>query len=299
MQNPIPTLLACLLMPVAASAACAQPVTPAELRREIDTLKADNLRLGAQVETLTTQLESMTAERDAARARADQLAAAVAQLREDLRLRGEQTDDPTTERPEGPAPVAAPPTHAPIPEDPMAAPASLLAELERRYAEELGTEHADPAARLSAERRRVLEDWCRTQARALRGPIEWRVRFTSLTELRRNERAALMTVIDSDSGLPIGPTIEVAVPRAHADRLARELGLAGGEDKSALFTLTGTLIAAPKVNADRPTPGVFNHPAFIGAYVEFAFDLDWRTLVVVPRQEAEPAGGPAVRAPGA
>lgn len=290
MPIPVPVRLCVLIALVlgaglVASPARAQPVSPAELRREIDRLQAENLRLATQVQTLTTRLSEAEEARDEASRRAEQLAIAVERLRGDLQTRNEQINELIPEGTDPPSLDPQAPTQAEVPADPMASPASLLAELQRRYAADLaGGEQHDPAAAVPAltpARRKQLDDWCVDQARAVHGPIEWRVRFTDLRQAARNDRRALMTVIDPPTGLPIGPTLEVAVPRALADRLARELGVDGGDDKAPLWTLTGTMTAAPKLNPDRPTPGVFNHPLFVGPFVEFDFGLDWRNVVVV------------------
>ena len=255
----------------------------AELRREIDRLQAENASLASQVQALTTRLTQAQTARDQERSRADQLAAQVTQLVEQLRQGGAPAADPDPTEITPPQPAA--PTHAPVPADPLASPASLLAELQRRYAADLAPTDAnptDPAAPLSGERRRKIDQWCVEQASLIQGPIEWRVRFTDFREAARRDYRALMTVTDPASGLPIGDALDVAVPRTLAERLARELTLGRDPDKAPLWTLTGTLAAAPKLNPDRPTPGVFNHPAFVGPYVEFDFHLTWRNVTVLP-----------------
>lgn len=292
---PMPTLsrvcvvCAFLLSGALGARALAQPVAPADLRREIERLQAENLRLATQVQTLTTKLAEAETARDAASRRAEDLAQAVERMRVDLQRRTDQVGELTPRGQTPPTLDPQPATHAPVPEDPMAAPASLLAELQERYQAAFGADA--PSGAMTAAQRKAIDEWCVEQGRTLRGPVEWRVRLSDLREVRRNERSVLMTVVDPASGLPIGDTLEVAVPRAFADRVARELGVERGPEKAPMWTLVGTLTAAPKLNADRPTPGVFNHPAFVGAFVEFGFDLDWKsaTVLQMPAAPAAPA----------
>jgi hypothetical protein len=285
--------IAALVMALAPGVpAVAQPVAPAELRREIENLQVENQSLANQVRVLTDQLATLQAEHAAALERLRTVEAENQFLRE----QGAQAAPPGAAAPtESTEPAA---THAPIPEDPLASPASMLAELQRRYNADFGPP-ADPnmapspppidtaAPPLTSALRKALDLWCVGQARELRGPIEWRVRFTGLRALDRSDYAAMLTVIDPATGLPIGDTLEVAVPRDQAERLARELGPTGGDVKAPLWVLTGSIIARPRFSADRATAGVFNHPAFVGPYVEFGFELDWEAVALAP-----PGGDP-------
>lgn len=270
------TLLPCTI-------ALAQPVAPADLRREIEKLQAENQRLATQVEDLTARLGAAEAARDEATLRAEALATELERLRQ-----GQPST--ATGSPSPQAPVAAEPP-APIPVDPMASPASLLRELQRRYGEAFAHDDAGESqpSPLTVSARRALESWCVEQSRSLRGEVRWRVRFTALRPLGRNERSVMLAVLDPESDRPIGEALEIAVPRQFADRLARELGPTGGDDKSPPWTLVGTLTARPALNPDRPTPGVFNHPVFVGPFVEFGFDLRWESVTPVAPAPREPA----------
>lgn len=274
------TLLALLL---ASGPSLAQPSSPAELRRKIDELQAENVRLASELQALTLRLQDTEAQRELERARAGELERQVAKLLDEL-SRSSGPIPQSESGPSDPTPTSVP-TNAPIPADPLASPASLLAELQRRYAADLtpsDSSPTDPAAPLAADRRRQIDQWCAEQSSLLQGPVEWRVRFTDFREAARRDYRARLTVIDPASGLPVGDSIDVAVPRTLADRLERELTLGRDPDKAPLWTLVGALAAAPKLNPDRPTPGVFNHPAFVGPFVEFDFHLNWRSLTVLP-----------------
>lgn len=272
------TLLALLLVPAAAHA---QPASPAELRREIDSLQAENVAQASEIHLLKIQLAAAESESAKRLEEVRLLSLELERLRQQLQTgTPPTTPDPTPSESTDPAAL----THAAIPADPLASPASMLAELQRRYAADLAPSDAnptDPAAPLTVERRRQLDQWCLEQTGLLQGPVEWRVRFTDFSRPSRREATARMTVIDPTSGLPIGDPLEVAVPRTLADRLERELSLGRDPDKAPLWTLTANLSATPKLNPARPTPGVFNHPAFVGPYVEFAFDLTWRNVNIL------------------
>lgn len=277
-----------------AASASAQPVSPADLRREIEMLQAENQRLATQVQALTARVAEAEAERDVFRERAAESEREIARLR----AAGGAETGPTGARahpePDRPGPLN--PAEASIPADPLASPASLLAELQRRYEADLAglIETPGPGDRLTPSQRRVLVDWCSAQAREIRGSVEWRVRLRDLRTSGRQERSVMLRVVDPETGRPIGEAIEVAVPRAFGDRVARELAAPGvGPEHS--WTLTGTLAAAPRVNPERPTRGVFNHPLLVGPYVELGFELDWKSLSAV-QAPAEAAADPTAGA---
>ncbi|MCB9840417.1 MAG: hypothetical protein H6809_02040 [Phycisphaeraceae bacterium] len=272
---PVLTLALALLAPCA----LAQPVSPADLRREIERLQSENQRLATQAQAAEEQAREALARAEAAEVRAAELARTVERL--EARLAG--LGGPIERVPQQPTSEGAPsePTAEPakIPADPMASPSSLLLELQRRFEADIATDVADPAHPLTTADRRTLTDWCERQARELRGSIDWRVRLWDLRPLGRNDRSAMLVVLDPETDQPIGEPLEVLVPRAPADRLARALERADQSNQAPpIWTLRGAIAAAPHVNPDRPTEGVFNHPLLVGRFVEFGFELRWNAL---------------------
>ncbi|MEZ6232607.1 MAG: hypothetical protein R3B68_00300 [Phycisphaerales bacterium] len=277
-----------LALAVLTPRALAQPVSPADLRREIERLQSENQRLATQALTAEEQAREALARAEAAEARAAELARTVDRL--EARLAGlggpfESTPQPPTTEP---TPADPAPEPADIPAEPLASPASLLLELQRRFEGDIAADIADPARPLTTADRRTLTDWCERQARELRGSVDWRVRLWDLRPLGRNDRSAMLVVLDPATDQPIGEPLEVLVPRAPADRLARALEHADENNGvPPVWTLRGAIAAAPHVNPDRPTEGVFNHPLLVERFVEFGFELRWNALA-----EAEPLESP-------
>ena len=280
--------LLALALAMLAPRALAQPVSPADLRREIERLQNENQRLATQALAAEEQAREALARAEAAEARAAELARTVERL--EARLAGldgpfETTPAQQTTEATPPDPAAEP---AEVPPDPMASPNSLLLELQRRFEADIAPEVADPTQPLSSADRRALTDWCERQARELRGSIDWRVRLWDLRPLGRTDRSAMLVVLDPATDQPIGAPLEVLVPRAPADRLARALEQAEQNTEAPpIWTLRGAIAAAPHVNPERPSAGVFNHPLLVGRFVEFGFELRWNALA-----EAEPVESP-------
>jgi hypothetical protein len=78
-----------------------------------------------------------------------------------------------------------------------------------------------------------------------------------------------MTALDTD-GQPLGrPSIET-LPAL----LARRVNAQPDET----WVVTGTLIAEPIYSERRFDQGTFNHPPFVGPYIEFDYELQMRGL---------------------
>lgn len=182
-------------------------------------------------------------------------------------------------------PMTLPPSEsrAPVPEDPMASPASLLAALQSRYALEFGNEAPTEAAALADYRDRV-EKWVKDISRELRGRPTWLVTISDVRETESGRMEGWVRIIDESSGLPIGDPFITELSRSQAARI-RE----GGFDR---WRTTVALNARPRFNPERRDEGVFNVPAFIGPFVEFGFGADFRSLLGVEAQAPEPSDTP-------
>lgn len=196
----------------------------------------------------------------------------VAKLERELRATKNLVD---ALRGRGAAPAPAAPTTAPLPDDPMAGPAAMLAQLKKNYAAEMG-ELAD--TKDAARHRAAVARWVESQKRSMTGMTSWRVRFDRIStegEGRRTGTWVTTQIIDAASGLPLGEPFSLEVPARFAQRVRR----AKPEE---LYTLGVRFSADPKFNAQREDVGVFDVPAFIGKYAEFGFTAVWESLEQVP-----------------
>lgn len=166
---------------------------------------------------------------------------------------------------------------APVPESPMASPASLLAALQRMHREQF-----DPPAEFKSEedRREAVEKWCKTLSREMKGRPIWMVTISDLRETPSGRHEATFRVMDDELNLPIGGPFVLEIPRAFVARVR------DGAAKFDRWILTLEFRASPRFNADRLDEGVFNVPAFIGPYAEFGFDVEFKTLVGKKRESA-------------
>ncbi|MCC6284507.1 MAG: hypothetical protein IT439_04270 [Phycisphaerales bacterium] len=176
-------------------------------------------------------------------------------------------------------PATQPPAErvAPVPEAPMASPASLLAALQRMHHEQF-----DPPATFKSEdeRRSAIEKWCKTLSREMKGRPIWVVTISDLRETTAGRHEATFRVMDDELDLPVGGPFVLEIPRAFVPRVR------DGAAKFDRWILTLEFRAAPRFNADRVDEGVFNVPAFVGAFAEFGFEVEFKTLVGKKRDEA-------------
>jgi outer membrane murein-binding lipoprotein Lpp len=247
----------------------------ADPRRQVDRLATQVRDLTAQLAESQRHVERLQAERDELLARLRSADQTIAALR-----RG--------------GGGGAAPARAPIPEDPSASPASLLAELHRRYQREVASlptaDAGDAPGR--AQHRRDTQRWCQQTARQLRAKAAWLVRLAGPRPGDAPEHVSvLVTVLDEASGLPIGDPFRSEIPQRIAQRIDRERRARRPDD--APWRATGLLIADPRFNPDRVEPGPYNTPPFVGLYVEFGFQIDWHSLTPAdaPTATGEPGKG--------
>lgn len=255
-----------------------------------------NDALRKQVEDLSGQVRDLTVKLAEAQRQIDVLEADRAELFRALRaaqealLAAQQTRGTTTP----------PPLKAPTPADPYASPASLRAELIRRYLAEVaslpGADATEPAGR--EEHARNVERWCRLTARLLRAKSAWTVRLENLLPAedprQRDEWTARATVVDAASGLPIGDPFPAVIPARIAQRVARE-SRSGADSEPRLWRATVTIAAAPEFNPRGLGPEPFRTEEYIGRHAEFRFTLEWHAITPADKKDekpAEPAGAP-------
>jgi len=264
----VPVALAAIVLAVLAPAASAraQGSSPAELRREIVRLSDELRKAHGQLAEAQKRIAALEAERAA---QEKQLLEAASIIND---LRARVSSDPQA------APSQA---FAPVPDDPLAAPAALLRELKARYRQEVASL---PRATPDQDRayRQAAAQWCRDVPQTLRGRSVWLVRFDRLAPAGRQEFEGFLQVLDPRALLPIGEPVRIRMPERFAARVQRE-------KRFTLWEATLLVVAEPVYNKDRVDEGVFNVPSFVGPYVEFGYSLDWISLAgVETRTEAAP-----------
>ncbi len=271
-----------LLTPIAA----AQDSSPAELRREIEDLRAVNETLAAQRDQIMADLTSLKEENQSLK---DQLAEAIADIEElTARLRAAPSVVPESESTEQEQPVTVPETEpsAPVPEDHLASPASLYRALQKSFDEMF----PNPVLNTEANKKRYeasVRRWARDMNTKLRGQTRWRVRVEDIAAAaptqsnpRSTDATARMTVLDHETGLPIGRPFPVTVPSKMVSKL--------GGGPAFEYELRLLLLPKPVINSRRLEPGVFAWPPFIGPMTEFGFDFEWIGVRPYPKAEKGP-----------
>lgn len=234
-----------------AAAQTASPPAPA-----VDDLEAELARTRQELRTAQALIETLREE--------------VARLQAEVReLRGEDLPEP----------------RADVPLDPLASPASMTAELIRRYQRDLA--HLPKNESFAEE----AEAWCELTSRKIRGRRDWLISIDDLTpQISSRDSTARIRVFDPVSLLPIGEFQMVAVPARFASRVA-------AEPEAALWTLTAEVAADPTYNPARPTRGVFDAPTFVGPYIETGFTLEWVGITATDLQPATTPPGEIAETP--
>lgn len=292
------TLLIALL--VSSTAASAQPIDPSpdQLRREVDRLVKRNDELNIRLSDQSKQIERLTTEKREFTAQIERLNAEIANLKSQItQLQAAKLAEPP--KPSQPTPASAAPTSpsAPIPDDALASPASMLAALKRSHAE--GFKDWPHDSKPEAEAYALAaEDWCERLAKVWRGERTWLVR---LSDWRSDEFAppsVLIRLIDPGTGLVIGEPFRREIPRKFIERLDRRQRLVdSGHAPDLPWVARVFVVARPQFNAERNEVGPYDEPAFIGHQVEFAYELQWRSLYLSKAEPARPAPGATSAAP--
>jgi len=182
------------------------------------------------------------------------------------------------------------------PLDPFASPSSLLIELRRRYARQLGDiPRATPTQQERFEAQ--AERWCEKTRQEIRGRTRWLATVTDVRIPERGEPDALVRVLDEISHRPLGEAVRLPVTRPDAGRFeslrhAHELRYGGVHPAEApvlAFTINTLVLAGPVFNAERLDAGVFNVPPIIGPCVEFGMRLDIDSIAPVELEPPAPA----------
>jgi len=245
---------------LAGATAMGQSESPAELRRQLESVTAERDALVQRVAALEARVAALEGERDALLARVEALEADNERLRQNT--------------PPSNAAEAADEHPPPRTDDPLASRRSLMEALrdsyEKRFTDAGTGEPIEPTPE-------EVEAWAEQQARDFSGFRTWTVRLDPLLDSSGKvptggPRLASVRFIHSASLEPMGPPFTAEVPSRFFPRIAdREPG--------SLWSLTGQMTAIPPVDPTRVQRGPFDHPPFIGPYAEFDFDLSWRRLI--------------------
>lgn len=234
----------------------ARAQSDADLRRE-------NQQLSTQISDLTQELEALKSTNQSLQERIAQLEAQLAAAR----------------RSSSGGPATLPPLEEPevtIDESkPEASPRAMLQAVQASHDEaikgmEIGRE-GDGKRRAYL---RKLEQWEAGAERSLRSQISWHVREVDRRN-SDNNRIWTLVAVDPKSGAELGDPFEVMLPRNVADRLAafesrEELGV---------MVMRGTALPQIRVNQARAERGSFDRPRFIGPYVEYALQVEVKSLL--------------------
>ncbi|HZW08825.1 MAG TPA: hypothetical protein VFF69_02895 [Phycisphaerales bacterium] len=178
-----------------------------------------------------------------------------------------------------------------LPSDPLACPASMAAELARRYERDLAHLGGSSTPERFAA---AATEWCDEMSRAIRGRREWLVSITDLEPLAGSrDQTARMRVFDEVSLLPLGEYELVQVPARIASRVE-------AEPDAALWLLTAEVAADPVYNPARASRGAFDEPPFVGPFVESGFALEWVSVAptdLVPTASETPGEAPSLPEP--
>ena len=254
---------------------------PVALAQETGAPPADG---GARVRDLEDEVARLRQENEALQQRVRDLQAQVDRLQ--------------------PQPAAAAPDALPL--DPYASPASLLAELKRRYSRDLGDLSRGTQTqrdRFEAQARR----WCDRTRIDVRGRTRWLALLDDIQVPEVGTPDAMVRVLDEFTHKPVGEGFRVELSRAFARRarlLAEEhahlyANAPVGEAPVLAYEITGMLIANPACNGERTSSGVFDFPPVVGPCVEFGarLDIDRLDRVELPPDVPRAAGRVRTDAP--
>ncbi len=228
----ISVLIACgglLGVPAGRAHAQDQPPSPSAAD-QIEKLRAENEELKRRLAALERELSSAKATINAMKARASE-------------------------------PTKPAPTKADIPDDPLACPDAMLADLKRKYESEFGSlqdPRDDASLRLKAQR------WTREVEREARGKATWVVKVARTDQIGQGANAiarATATVLDATTRLPMGDNFAMDIP----PRFAGKMLAAGGDT---MWQIALTVAPRVKFNPQRHSAGKPDVPPFVGRYVE-------------------------------
>lgn len=162
---------------------------------------------------------------------------------------------------------------ASVPKDPMACPASMVAELRRRYEKDFHEAAAETEAGRK-QRQTEVQRWCREMPKALRGRARWLVRLIDVGNEEAGKETVKYQVLDAMTREPLGEEVVSPLPLAFVVRVR---GLAAGT----LMEVGAVMEAEPTFNASRATGSVFDYPPLLGAYAESGVRIEWQSVEAI------------------
>lgn len=282
------------------SPALAQPTdaSPDQLRREIDRLVKRNDELNIRLSDQSKQIERLAGEKRDLTGQIDRLTTEMATLKSQItQLQAAKPADSPKASPPASGSSSPATASAPIPDDALASPASMLTALKRSHAE--GFKDWPHDSKPEAEAYALAaEDWCERLAKVWRGERTWLVRLSDWRSDDFAPPSVLIRLIDPGTGLVIGEPFRREIPRKFIERLDRRQRLVdAGRAPDLPWVARVFIVARPQFNAERTEVGPYDEPAFIGHQVEFAYELQWRSLFLSRAEPGKPASGPASSPP--
>lgn len=244
-----------LLSLLAAGAADAQDRTRTELQEENRALRDELEKQTSRANELESRVDQLLSERRSLMGTLRQTENLISSLRRQLGA----TDAPPPAR-----------LMAQVPSDPLASPASMLRELKSMYRVEMLNVKNETEAE-KAEYIKKLKLWCRLTHQKLRGKRTWVVKLEDMARLGKDSLVVRMTVVDENTGLPIGESFDVQFPKRFQEQFNRG-------SRTDRWELTSLVIAKPVFNENHVSRGVFEFPTLVGPMVEFDFELNWEGL---------------------
>ncbi len=190
------------------------------------------------------------------------------------------------------------------PLDPYASPGSLLLELRRRYARQLGDlARSTPSQQAHFESQ--AERWCEKVRGEIRGRTRWLAVVTDVRVPERGEPDALFRVLDEFTQRPLGEAVRLPIDRTAAGRFEslrrghelRYNHVYPDEAPGLAYSISTVVLAEPVFDRERLDAGVFNYPPIVGPCVEFGMRLDIDSVSAVELDPSAPGStpGPTVR----
>ncbi|MHC4414811.1 MAG: hypothetical protein ACYS0G_05960 [Planctomycetota bacterium] len=238
-------------------------------------LRRENQRLQTRVKDLQRELE-------AAQRRIADLERQIEQLR-----RGPARSRPARPTPPG---ISAPSQEGEVTIDesvPNASPRALLTALQESYQEatgslDIGTADTVPASgEVRRDRKRIaylraLDRWAHRVNRELKSQITWHVRLVRVVQ-----RGLEMQAVDPKTLAVLGDPFPVTLPASQFRRL-EQFEQRGKLD---VLQLKGVLVPSVRVNPQRPDPGPFDKPRFIGPFAELGLSVQASSVTAVVEKD--------------
>ena len=133
---------------------------------------------------------------------------------------------------------------------------------------------------------RALERWRAAAERQFKLPIEWHVRIVDDILLNRDGSARVTVIaVDPETPAQLGDPFDLDLDRLTVRRIV-PVRDRGDLDK---LKLNGVLVPHLRINLERPSRGPFDKPKFVGPFVEYALEVQVRSLVPVEKPKVPPS----------